>query len=64
MPDMTGYEVTRHIRHNKALSIPIMLVSAHDEANATQGLEIGADDFIRKPIDFDELLTRIRAVIK
>jgi DNA-binding response OmpR family regulator len=64
MPDMNGYEVTRHIRNDKALSIPIMLVSAHDEANAIEGLEIGADDFIRKPIDFDELLTRIRAFIK
>lgn len=64
MPDMNGYEVTRHLRHDKSLSIPIMLVSAHDEANATKGLEFGANDFIRKPIDFDELLTRIKAFIE
>ncbi|NJO51343.1 MAG: response regulator transcription factor [Leptolyngbyaceae cyanobacterium RM2_2_4] len=64
MPDMNGYEVTRHIRHNQSLSIPIMLVSAHDETNAIEGLELGADDFIRKPIDFDELLTRIKIFIK
>jgi CheY-like chemotaxis protein len=64
MPDMSGYEVTHHLRYNKSLSIPIVLVSAHDEASAAEGLELGANDFIRKPIDFDELLTRIKTFIK
>jgi CheY-like chemotaxis protein len=64
MPDMNGYEVTHHIRHNQALSVPIMLVSAHDEATATQGLELGADAFIRKPIDLEDLLARIKAFVQ
>ena len=65
MPDMTGYDVTQYIRQSDRLpSIPIMLVSAHDEATAMKGLEIGANDFICKPIDFDQLLTRIKAFIE
>lgn len=65
MPDMNGYEVTRQIRKNTQLPfIPVLLVTAFGEASATQGLDIGANDFIRKPIDFDELLARIRAFLR
>jgi len=61
MPGMGGYEVTQHIRSNENLPFfPILLVTAHEEANARQGLDVGADDFIRKPIDFDELLARVK----
>lgn len=57
MPDMTGYEVTRRIRQNDRLSsIPIVLITAYDELSE----EVGADGFLRKPIDFDELLTQVR----
>lgn len=60
MPDMNGYEVTWQIRQNQSLPfIPILLVTAHDDANAVRGLALGANDFIRKPIEFDKLLTRI-----
>jgi CheY-like chemotaxis protein len=62
MPDMTGYEVTRYIRQNEHLaSIPIVLITAYDDAIARQGVAAGADDYLRKPIDFDELLSRVRA---
>jgi DNA-binding response OmpR family regulator len=65
MPDMDGYEVTRQIRQNPRLSfIPILLVTAHAAVDAIQGLDIGANDFIRKPFDFDELLARIRAFLR
>ena len=65
MPDMDGYEVTRRIRRNKNLPfIPILLVTAYDEANAVHGLDVGANDFIRKPINFDELLARVRAFLR
>jgi CheY-like chemotaxis protein len=61
MPDMTGYEVTRYIRQNQQLaSVPIVLITAHDEAIAGQGVAAGADDYLRKPLDFDELLARVR----
>jgi CheY-like chemotaxis protein len=64
MPGLNGYEVTQRIRQNPDIPfIPIMLVTAHEEANDVQGLAIGANDFIRKPIDFDQLLARIAAFL-
>jgi CheY-like chemotaxis protein len=64
MPGMTGYEVTQRIRQDESLpAIPIVLITAQDEAAALQGLELGANDFISKPIDFDELLARVRAYL-
>lgn len=65
MPGMTGYEVTQRIRQDESLpTIPIVLITAQDEAAALRGLELGANDFISKPIDFDELLTRVRTYLQ
>ena len=65
MPEMTGYEVTQRIRQDESLpAMPILLITAHDEAAALQGLELGANDFIRKPIDFNHLLTRVRTYLQ
>ncbi len=65
MPGIDGYEVTRRVRQNKKLPfIPILLITAHENANIPEGLELGANDFIRKPIDFDELLARIKAFLR
>ena len=65
MPGMSGFEVTRKIRQNQQLPfIPILLLTAHDQASATQGLNLGANDFIRKPINLDELLARIKAFLR
>ncbi|MDX2216184.1 MAG: hybrid sensor histidine kinase/response regulator [Oculatellaceae cyanobacterium bins.114] len=65
MPGMDGFEVTRRIRENKSLPfIPILLITAHDKPRAAQGLDTGAEDFIRKPIEFEELLARVRSLLK
>lgn len=65
MPGMDGYEVTKHIRGNTQLSfIPILLITAHDSPNVAQGLDLGADDFIRKPVTVDELLARVRSLLR
>ncbi|MDX2242017.1 MAG: response regulator [Leptolyngbyaceae cyanobacterium bins.302] len=66
MPEMHGYEVTRRIRDNdKLLSyVPILLVTAHDQTSAVEGLDAGADDFIRKPFDTEELLARVRSLLR
>jgi CheY-like chemotaxis protein len=65
MPGMNGYETTRRIRQNKNLPfIPILLITAYLDANAAQGLELGANDFIRKPIEYDELMARINASLR
>jgi DNA-binding response OmpR family regulator len=65
MPGMDGYEVTRRIRQNKKLPfIPVLLITAYENANIPEGLELGANDFIRKPIDYDELMARIKAFLR
>lgn len=65
MPGLDGYEVTRRIRQNKQLSyIPILLVTAHDHSSLSEGLDSGADDFIRKPFEINELMARVRSLIR
>ncbi|HEY9691445.1 MAG TPA: response regulator [Oculatellaceae cyanobacterium] len=65
MPDMDGYEVTQKIRQNPELpDIPIVLLTAHEELNAVEGLNLGTLNFIRKPIDFDELLAKVTAFLR
>ncbi|MDZ8110712.1 MAG: hybrid sensor histidine kinase/response regulator [Nostoc sp. DedQUE12a] len=65
MPGIDGYEFTRRIRQNPALPfIPILLITAHYESSVVQGLDAGADDFIRKPFDPDELHARVRSLLR
>lgn len=65
MPGMDGYEVTRRIRENAKLPfIPILLITAHDQPSVVEGLDTGADDFIRKPVEVDELLARVRSLLR
>jgi CheY-like chemotaxis protein len=65
MPGMNGFEVTRRIRRNPSLPfIPILLVTGYTEPAPADGFDAGADGFIRKPINFDDLLNRIRAILQ
>lgn len=65
MPEMDGYEFTRRIRGNKSLPyIPILLVTAHYESSVVEGLDAGADDFIRKPFNSEELHARVRSLLR
>lgn len=65
MPGLDGYEVTRQIRQDKKLPyIPILLVTAHDQSSLSEGLDSGADDFIRKPFDIDEMMARVRSLLR
>lgn len=64
MPGMNGYEVTRQIRQDPNLPyIPILLVTAHEQINERQGLELGADGLVHKPFDIDLLLERIEDLL-
>ncbi|NEO62865.1 MAG: hybrid sensor histidine kinase/response regulator [Moorea sp. SIO4G2] len=65
MPEMDGFEVTKRIRSNPKLPfIPILLITAYDHPSVVQGLDMGADDFIRKPVEVDELLARVRSLLR
>ncbi|MEN8218266.1 MAG: response regulator [Pseudomonadota bacterium] len=61
MPVMNGYDLTLKIRETwSANELPVLLVSAKSEvSNVVSGLEIGANDYIRKPVNKKELLARI-----
>lgn len=64
MPGMNGYEVAQKIRQDSDLPyIPILLLSAHDHVSLVEGLDTGADDFIRKPFDIDELTAKVRSLL-
>lgn len=62
MPGMTGLEVLEQFRALPELAdVPVIVVSAHhDVRNRVAGFDLGADDFLAKPVDVDELLARIR----
>ncbi|MEM1441482.1 MAG: response regulator transcription factor, partial [Verrucomicrobiota bacterium] len=64
MPEVDGYEVCRRIRESDG-QLPILFLSAkNEEIDVVVGLEIGADDFIRKPFGKHELLARIRSALR
>lgn len=63
MPRMDGYEATQRIR--RFSSAPIIMVTAlAEDHDKVKGLDLGADDYITKPFGVDELLARIRAVLR
>ncbi|HIK32642.1 MAG TPA: hybrid sensor histidine kinase/response regulator [Oscillatoriales cyanobacterium M59_W2019_021] len=65
MPGMNGYEVARRIRSNPNLPfIPILMITAHEQSSAVEGLDAGADEFIRKPVQIDELQARVRSLLR
>ncbi|MGA9377624.1 MAG: response regulator [Phormidium sp.] len=65
MPGMDGYELTKRIREQKHLPfIPIVLITAYENMNAAEALDLGANDFLRKPIEYDELMARVRASLR
>ncbi|MGL5874099.1 MAG: ATP-binding response regulator [Xenococcaceae cyanobacterium] len=65
MPGLSGYEVTKKIREDRTLPfIPIILITAFDEMSMIEGLDSGADEFLRKPVKVDELQARVRALLR
>jgi two-component system KDP operon response regulator KdpE len=65
LPDQSGHEVTRTIRQDLGLDLPIIVLSAHGEEEAkVQALDLGADDFLTKPFGVRELLARMRAALR
>ena len=63
MPGQTGYELTEELKQKK--DIPVILLTAKGEVeNRIHGLQLGADDYLGKPFDPQELLLRINNIIK
>lgn len=64
LPVINGLAVLKHIR-NKGIKIPVLLLTARDAIeDKVKGLDLGADDYLTKPFSFDELLARIRALLR
>lgn len=64
MPKKNGYELVTELR-DKGEDIPVLFLTAKDSvADRVKGLDLGADDYLVKPFDFDELLARIRAMTR
>lgn len=66
LPDIDGYEVCRTLRTNTRTShIPVIFLTQKDErSDKLTGLELGADDYITKPFDIDELKLRVQGAIR
>jgi two-component system OmpR family response regulator len=62
LPDMDGFEVVRRLRETRT---PVMFLTARDRpADKVAGLSLGADDYVTKPFDLEELIARIRAILR
>lgn len=66
LPDIDGYEVCRNLRTSTRTShIPVIFLTQKDErSDKLQGLELGADDYITKPFDIEELKLRVQGAIR
>lgn len=63
LPDIDGMTICQQIRRKSRVPI-IMLTAMGEEVNRIVGLELGADDYITKPCSLDELVARVRAVLR
>ncbi|CAH0117844.1 MULTISPECIES: response regulator transcription factor [unclassified Paenibacillus] len=64
MPQLDGWEVCRRVREAGS-SVPILMLTAKDEVQSrVKGLDLGADDYLVKPFALEELLARVRALLR
>jgi DNA-binding response OmpR family regulator len=64
LPKINGLQVLRRTR-TKKISTPIIILTAKDSVDEkVEGLNIGADDYLAKPFSFEELLARVKALIR
>lgn len=65
LPDMNGYEICTKVRASRNAQIPIVMLTAlGQQAQVTQGLESGADDYMKKPFAPEELLLRVNRLLQ
>ena len=64
MPEMDGYEMLKHLRDNKE-EVPVLFLTAKSTFDDKKtGYDLGIDDYVTKPIDYEELLLRIKALLR
>jgi len=64
LPDQTGFETARNLRSNGFMGAILMLTAYTSLADKVKGLDAGADDYLLKPFELDELLARVRALLR
>ncbi|MFZ2513938.1 MAG: response regulator transcription factor [Candidatus Saccharimonadales bacterium] len=64
LPDMDGVEITRKLRGDGVMTPILMLTARGEQEDVVEGFENGADDYLRKPFHFQELLLRINSLVK
>ena len=64
IPGMSGIEVARTMRHENISTPVLMLTARTDTADKVEGLDAGADDYMTKPFEPEELLARVRALLR
>ncbi len=64
LPYETGFSLLKQLRDAGDLTPTMFLTSRADKVSLTQGFDVGADDYMKKPIDLDELLLRINALLR
>ncbi|WP_033296389.1 response regulator transcription factor [Amycolatopsis jejuensis] len=69
LPDADGFEVARRLRERhpsgRSGPVPVLFLTARDrQADKVAGLSLGADDYVTKPFDLEELIARIRAILR
>lgn len=65
LPQLEGMAVLKHIRQNQSKELPVLIITARDGIrDRVKGLNEGADDYLVKPYDYEELLARIKALLR
>jgi len=65
LPDMDGFAVIRRLRDLTRPAVPVLFLSARDSPqDKINGLTLGGDDYVTKPFDLEELIARIRAILR
>jgi two-component system response regulator MprA len=65
LPGLDGLEVCRRLRADTTLDVPILMLTARDgTGDRVRGLDTGADDYLVKPFAYEELLARVRALLR
>ncbi|MFF5995228.1 response regulator transcription factor [Lysinibacillus sp. KU-BSD001] len=64
LPEMNGLDVLKRIRKDPRMTPVILLTAKNDVKDKVEGLDLGANDYVTKPFEFDELLARIRVALR